>query len=106
MAPLRDPQDAARSFDGPLSGGCRRHIDEALADDIDEILGSSALTSYVTVGRSRLEQSMEAWVYVTARTRPTPRAAIRSPTAHDLRTMEAACGFGITSAVLTWPNSD
>jgi hypothetical protein len=70
------------------------------ADIIDSILASDSEGKYVKVDRLRLEECLEAWVYVI----------VESPMSTDpMETPEffgGWCGFGRARAVLTWPNSD
>jgi len=63
---------------------------EELAKKIDQILGSYDATACAKVDRYRMNESHEAWIYITIR--ETEQSIIT--------------GFGDCSAVLTWPNSD
>lgn len=65
-------------------------LTEELALSIDRILADNLYTSFVSVDRTRLDESCEAWVYV------------------DIREAEFSTmrGFGACKGILTWPNSD
>lgn len=66
------------------------YLTDACADRLDAVLTMSRWTSYIYVDRTRLHDSMEAWVYV------------------QLGPSEFA-GFDTrlwTEGILTWPNSD
>lgn len=75
-------------------------ITAGTADIIDSILASDSEGKYVKVDRGRLDECLEAWVYVI----------VESPMSPDpMETPEffgGWCGFGRARAVLTWPNSD
>ena len=60
------------------------------ANEIDAVLKAYAETRGIKVDRSRLRESVEAWVYVVA------------------EKTEFGCyrGFGKIRGILTWPNSD
>jgi hypothetical protein len=82
-------------FTGPKWGGwCSDGIDEETADLIDSVLQKSSYTKRITVDRSRLADSHEAWVYV-----------LLSPSDEDVD-FEEIHGFPGNQAVLTWDNSD
>lgn len=75
-------------------------ITAELADAIDEVLTSVAYAHFLKVDRARLDDSMEAWVFVIAETRSdTPDHRV-----HDY--FGSAFEFGTVTGVLTWPNSD
>ncbi|MCW1926251.1 DUF6210 family protein [Luteolibacter arcticus] len=59
-------------------------------DAVDRLLSGYRATTGIRVDRSRMEDSREAWLWVTITEHPD----------HDF------LGFGECSAVLTWPNSD
>ena len=61
-----------------------------LADDIDDIFSSSPDTRYAKVDRTRLRDSMEAWVYVVV---------------YDAGD-HLISGFGRCKGIITWRNSD
>lgn len=65
------------------------YIDERIAQQIDAILDAEVHNHKIEVDRSRLNESMESWVYVTLTSEP-----------EDIK------GFVETNAILTWPNSD
>lgn len=70
---------------GPVEG-----IDEKRASEIDDLLQSESPTKHITVDRSRLNESEEAWVYVTL-----------EPGEYGFYQ-----GFGSCKGVLVWGNSD
>lgn len=67
------------------------HFDERMADQVDSVLASAGHTTGVTVDRTRLSDSMEAWIHV------------RLASKVGDGTIE---GLASTTGVLTWPNSD
>jgi hypothetical protein len=78
-------------FTGPKWGGwCGEGIDDQTADFIDQSLARIPLyeEGFIKVDRSRLWESVEAWIYVDVQEEP--------------------CLTGLTpcKAILTWPNSD
>lgn len=78
-------------FTGPKWGGwCSERIDEETADEIDSVLAEMPGRDQITVDRTKLSQSCEAWVYVR----------IIGPL---LALVEHAAP---SEAILTWPNSD
>ena len=88
-APLDQPEGALVKRLSALLENYMYLKDEE-ADAIDAILASYPDTACARVDRTRLRDSMEAWVYVD----------IEEP--HD----SLFQGFGRCKAVLTWPNSD
>jgi len=78
-------------FTGPKWGGwCSERIDEETADEIDSVLAEMPGRDQITVDRTKLHQSCEAWVHVR----------IIGPL---LALVEHAA---LSEAILTWPNSD
>lgn len=75
-----------------------RGINSDFADRIDEILRDSG-TNFLKVDRDRLEDSWEAWIHVKI---------VDSPDIYRVRTDDphTIYGFGESSGVLTWSNSD
>lgn len=69
---------------------CYSRLDTTCADKIDEILQSNGYTKQISVDRTRLDESEEAWVYV------------------KLKPLDYAhyVGFGECDGVLVWANSD
>jgi hypothetical protein len=65
-------------------------FDATCADEIDELLQSNGYTKAISVDRTRLEESEEAWIYV------------------KIKPLEYAnyVGFGECDGVLVWANSD
>jgi hypothetical protein len=78
----------------------RRGISAEVADGIDAVLAAAPRARYLKVDRARLADSLEAWVFVTAE---ISNSDVRR---HD--DVEAGCprGFGRSTGVLTWINSD
>ena len=78
-------------FTGPKWGGwCSERIDEETADEIDSVLAEMPGRDQITVDRTKLNQSCEAWVHVR----------IIGPL---LALVEHAAP---SEAILTWRNSD
>jgi hypothetical protein len=73
---------------------CTTLTDE-LANRVDDVLSSFHETRCAKVDRSRLVNSMEAWVYVD-----------NNDEHDDDHEFPLFCGFGICRGVLTWENSD
>jgi hypothetical protein len=82
-------------FTGPKwQGWCSEGLDEETACHLDALLAESERTKGIRVHRNHLEDSCEAWVYVTI---------------PDSRTQPAFSpfkGFKEATAILTWSNSD
>jgi hypothetical protein len=108
-------------FTGPkLFGACANGIDNEDADVIDEILHSQSLTAFISVDRSKLKESCEAWVYVKIANqlpeRPVSYSSGVGKTASGLTItddeypsgiyMYSLYGFGECTGILTWNNSD
>jgi hypothetical protein len=82
-------------FTGPKwQGWCSEGIDSETADYIDTALEESDRTKEMTVNRTRLNDSHEAWIHLNI---PD------SKTAHELSIFR---GFNQRNAILTWSNSD
>jgi hypothetical protein len=97
IAPLDFGDDVAAQIEGcPFPNG-RQGITEEIADVLDAIFASRPSTSIFKVDRTRLDESWEAWVYVTISRSPE----FKTPGVPGL-----IYGFGATRGVLTWPNSD
>ena len=78
-------------FIGPKWGGwCSERIDAETADEIDSVLAETLRGDQITVDRTKLEISWEAWVHVK----------IAGPLLALIEHGEA------NEAILTWPNSD
>ncbi len=110
-------------FIGPKwHGWCSNEIDSEDADIIDEILNRSFHTRLLKVDRSQFRSSFEAWIYVTIATQPDEQ-----PIHYDSSTGIGVTasgntildsdyergtlfypfyGFGQTTGILTWSNSD
>jgi hypothetical protein len=103
-----------------LNGGGTSGIDPEDADAIDAILHARLLTSFISVDRSKLKESCEAWVYVKIINQPPERPVSYSSgvgkTASGLTVTDAdyplgvfmypLYGFGECTGILTWNNSD
>jgi hypothetical protein len=72
-----------------------------LADELDGILAVDRSTQHIKVDRSRLHESMEAWVFVRVDTRN-----LRPDGTPEADYFGLMYGFGAATGVLTWPNSD
>jgi len=96
MEPEVDQQTRLyRYFVGPKwQGHCYGWIDEETADFVDSVLDLSRTTKPIRVDRTRLQNSMEAWIYVVF-----DRAA--RPDDYALYDQ-----FPSGTGVLTWANSD
>src|SRR5262245_43932351 len=58
-------------FTGPKwRGHCANGIDDETADFIDDVLSKTVDTAFITVDRSRLKDSHEAWVHVDVASQP------------------------------------
>lgn len=76
-------------FTGPKwDGWCDRHIDDETAEFVDSVLARMHDHEFIKVDRSRLTDSMEAWIHLDVQEE------------HDLT------GLTPCKAILTWPNSD
>jgi len=108
-------------FTGPkLLGGCANGIDAEDADAIDTILHARLLTEFISVDRSKLGWSCEAWVYVKIANQPPERAVSYSSgvgqTASGLTIKDSdypsginmfpLYGFGECTGIVTWNNND
>ncbi len=86
------------------------HLNLDDADALDEILHTpeepyvETPTFFLEVDRNRLDDSMEAWLYVTITACPDKMGVPPFEWTADER--YPVFGFGRSSAVLTWPNSD
>jgi hypothetical protein len=78
----------------------RPDITAEIADAIDGVLAASPSTCYLKVDRTRLSESCEAWVFVVA---DIPESSQRDPEDSYLGSPR---GFGRSTGVLTWINSD
>ena len=90
-------------YDGPKwHGACSNGIDTEDADAIDHIMSLSESTQGITVDRTRLGDSCEAWIYVDIVSESSDFPAKFNDNIPAL----PAAGFGRCKGVLTWPNSD
>jgi hypothetical protein len=78
----------------------RRGITAEVADAVDAVLAASPGGRYMHVDRARLAESYEAWVFVVADIPESSEHQLQGPY------FGAPRGFGRTTGVLTWPNSD
>lgn len=95
LAPLGVDRGGSDRVMGLPYPGAVDGISAEIADVIDAVLAAAPHTAFVTVDRSRLHESWEAWVHVI----------IDSPDGGDAG-KGSVHGFGRTRGVLTWPNSD
>jgi hypothetical protein len=102
-------------FTGPDAP--RRRLEPSHADALDIILRTPEKpyvmtpTFFLEVDRTRLADSMEAWLYVTITESPEPYAfdewnRNEQPELPQHPTRYPFAGFGRRSGVLTWANSD
>jgi hypothetical protein len=110
-------------FVGPKwYGCCANGIDSETADAIDAILHARYITMFLSVDRSKLGESCEAWVYVTIAKQP-PEPPVSFSTASGIGETASGkilknsdydmdfylyplYGFGPCTGILTWQNSD
>ncbi len=78
----------------------RYGISAEVADAIDGVLAASPSGRYLKVDRARLAESFEAWVFVVADIPESSEHQLQGPY------FGAPRGFGRSTGVLTWPNSD
>ena len=90
--PLPEARVALRAFEDHFDGGWDT-LEPADADALDRIL-ADAQCGFITVDRTRLHESYEAWVHVTV--------SVLDPD----RRHELFDGLAADRAVLTWENSD
>ncbi len=94
--PLRTKVEVLENyFTGPKwDGWCMEGIDQETADFIDDLLAKEPDAKFISVDRTRLKESHEAWVFVNIR---EPKVSVG---------WTVWSGFGTTEGILTWPNSD
>lgn len=83
-----------------LSYEPRPGISAEIADAIDSVLAASSGGRYMQVDRARIAESWEAWVFVVADIPTSAEFQVEGPY------FGAPRGFGRSTGVLTWPNSD
>jgi hypothetical protein len=99
LAPLDlDPAAVEEIMNLPYDAG--RGITAEIADAIDAVLDASPGERYLKVDRARLAESWEAWVFVVADIPESSERQLQGPY------FGAPRGFGRSTGVLTWPNSD
>jgi hypothetical protein len=76
------------------------------ADFLDGQFMRSFDAKYLRVDRNRLNDSMEAWVYVSIDQRSIEQPLNNNPESESVYYNTAFKGFTCTGAVLTWDNSD
>jgi hypothetical protein len=91
-------------YKGKWRGACADGIDIEDADFIDQLLGKTDNTKFVSVNRQRLADSHEAWVYVNLAA--TPSRFPELPATYSSEMSFLLYGFGAREGVLTWCNSD
>ena len=98
-----------------FGGGASSEIDAREADLIDEILSRDRGTSILSVDRTRLDDSHEAWVFVSIARHPDRFPALpisgtpetyADPNCPINQSFSPIFGFGTGRGILTWPNSD
>jgi hypothetical protein len=91
------PEGNERIENAAYTSGGPPGISVQVADLIDAVLGEKPSTAFVTVDRTRLSESQEAWVFVL----------VDSPAEGEPQNPQIPLyGFGRTRGVLTWMNSD
>jgi hypothetical protein len=78
----------------------REGITPEIADTIDGLLAAAPGGQFLKVDRTRLDESWEAWVYVSIDSPDSPIPTLFGPYFGSI------LGFGATHGVLTWLNSD
>lgn len=98
------PLDLSDDIEGQLEAfpypQGRRGITVAIADAIDALLASRPGANFLKVDRARLSECWEAWVHVLIDTPERDEQSLSGPY------FGPVYGFGTTTGVLTWPNSD
>ena len=99
LAPVDlDPDVVEQIMNLPYDAG--RGISAEVADALDGVLAASPGGRYLKVDRTRLTESFEAWVFVVADIPESSEHQLQGPY------FGAPRGFGRSTGVLTWPNSD
>jgi hypothetical protein len=99
LAPVDlDPDAVEQIMNLPFPGG--PGITPEVADAIDGVLAASSGARYLKVDRARLAESWEAWVFVVADVPESSEHQIEGPY------FGAPRGFGRSTGILTWHNSD
>jgi hypothetical protein len=76
------------------------HLTQADADFIDEVLAKQIETSFLSVDRSMLDESMEAWIHVII-----DEGKEKENAEYDIWNASIK-GFTSPKGILTWENSD
>jgi|GEM_PF-608699 len=101
---------------------CFNGIDTETADFVDEVLQANITTRFIKVDRTKLDESVEAWIHVTISAPPEKPVvnydedagvgiAPDGDTVHDKDhampvLLYPIFGFGDCYGILTWENSD
>jgi len=100
LAPIDLSREAVETIQScPYPQG-REGITPEIADTIDSLLSAEPCARFLRVDRARLDESWEAWVYVTIDSPESP-----FPTS-DGTYFGSIFGFGATRGVITWISSD
>jgi hypothetical protein len=101
LAPLDVSPEITQLVEDHKFAQGRQGIDMEAADLLDGIFRSNRALSFLSVDRTRLEESWEAWVYV--RIGDVPRTPDFEP---ESTYFGPIYGFPPGRGVVTWPNSD
>lgn len=101
VAPLDVSTDLASFIEGHKFPQGRQGIELATADILDAHFQSSPATSFISVDRTRLDESWEAWIYVNCAVVPSDVESGSNSTYCG-----PIYGFPQGRGVVTWPNSD
>jgi hypothetical protein len=80
-------------------------LTEEDADYINEILWSYSVTRMLSVDKSKLNDSVEAWIYVDIEDKEEIENKLKESN-HEVHPVYDFRGFGKKEGVLTWDNSD
>ncbi|MEO0599127.1 MAG: DUF6210 family protein [Chloroflexota bacterium] len=91
----------------------RPYFDDGDADFVDDVLQKSMYTNFLKVDRTQLNNSFEAWVHVELKTQPSAPVVAGDDVLYEQKlhlsansTVHTIYGFGATTGILTWRNSD
>lgn len=106
LMPLGMSVDNYRLLEELIPSFAGKGISEGIADAIDHIFASEIPTLFLRVDRDRMQESMEAWIYVQVSSSQGDFSTIESAIVCRNSPLSYAYGFGSCAGVLTWPNSD
>jgi hypothetical protein len=95
--------------------GWSASIDELVSAEIDQVLSGNAETRILSVDRTRVNDSHEAWVFVRIASHPDRFPSLPIMGNSELcadagspanRRLSLIFGFGPSTGILTWTNSD